>query len=149
MRWIVIPWRSQFLDFFRRSGCGGGQNSRRRIAGRGRDIRRRGQFLGGFFERMLQSASLSLSGPLAQVSERPLGSAWQFKMNRLVQMLRPWVQYGMQIAQQEQDLDPMIETHVTAIMDVLECIRTCNGISYFEDDAVVSHSRTEFQDLEP
>ena len=99
--------------------------------------------------RLLQSKPTEVTGPLTRVREQPLASVWQFKMERFVKMIRPWVAYGFQVAGQQRDIDPMISTHVMAVLDVLECIRTSNGISYFENGARVSHSRSEFQDLAP
>jgi hypothetical protein len=99
--------------------------------------------------RLLGDSSLERTGLLAEASQRPVASTWQFKTDRFVQMIRPWVNYGLQLAAQEGAQDPMIATHATAVLDVLECIRTCSGYSYFEDGALVSRVRSEFKDLEP
>jgi hypothetical protein len=99
--------------------------------------------------RLLEAKSPEAVGLLAEARERPLGSVWQFKTDRFVQMIRPWVNYGLKLAEEQGAQEPMVATHVTAVLDVLECIRTCHGISYVEDGAVVSHVRTEFKDLSP
>ncbi len=100
-------------------------------------------------KRVLENQPPAATGPLAQVSDRSLATAWQFKTDRFIQMVRPWVKYGFQVAEQQRDIDPMIPMHVSAVLDVLECIRTSNGVSYFEGNARVKFSRCEFQDLAP
>jgi hypothetical protein len=100
-------------------------------------------------QRVLGAQTLERSGPLKQSDMRPLALAWQFKMDRFVQLVRPWAAYAMQIAEQEQTVDPMIATHVDAILDVLECVRTCSGVAFFEDGVLTYNSRTELHDLSP
>lgn len=98
-------------------------------------------------QRILAAQSAQKGGVLASPDQPEMATAWQFKMNRFVQWARPWVKYGMQLAASEGVQDPEIATQISAVMDVLECIRTSSGYAYFKDGALFSHARTEFQDL--
>ena len=100
-------------------------------------------------ERLLKETALERSGPLEGAADRPLAVAWQFKFHRLVGMARPWVDYALEVAAEQGQEVPKMTAEIETVMDVLECIQTASGIGYFEDDAFVTHSRMEFQDLRP
>jgi hypothetical protein len=91
------------------------------------------------------------TGPLAEArdQDKPLATAWMFRMNQLIGTFRPWLDYAVKQAEAQGEApDEEILSQVSTVLDVLECIRTASGIGYLEDGAYVSHSRTEFQDLE-
>jgi len=98
-------------------------------------------------ERLLNTATFNRQAVLAGTEDRPLAFAWQFKVNRLVDLARPWVAYGLQVAKAEGTEDPEVAAQIHTVLDVLSCLRTCNGIGYVEGDATVSYSRLEYQDL--
>ena len=63
-------------------------------------------------------------------------------------MVRPWVDYGFSIAENEGAVDEEVQEQVGVVLDVIGCFRTVNGVSYFEDDAFVSHVKSTFVDLD-
>jgi hypothetical protein len=103
-------------------------------------------------ERLMKETPLEIeTGPLAEArdQDKPLATAWMFRMNQLIGTFRPWLDYAVKQAEAQGEApDEEILSQVSTVLDVLECIRTASGIGYLEDGAYVSHSRTEFQDLE-
>ena len=81
-------------------------------------------------------------------TDRPLAYAWQFSTAEFIKMVRPWVEYGFDVAAEEGAVDEEIESQVNTVLDVLSCFRKSNGVAFFEDGVLVSHARSVVKDLD-
>jgi hypothetical protein len=82
-------------------------------------------------------------GPLADL-KRPLASAGYCDFAGFIDLLSPWVEYGLNQAQQGEDVIDQVRT----VMDVLKVFRSFSSATYLENNVVVTHSESIFRDLE-
>ena len=97
--------------------------------------------------RLLAENSLSTEDSLIK-TDQPLAYAWQINKAEFIKMIRPWVQYGFDVAAEEGAVDEELESQVHTVLDVLSCFRNASGIAYYEDGVLVSHMREVMKDLE-
>jgi hypothetical protein len=127
--------------------------------------------------RLLTKTPLQLdSKPLANV-DRPLAAASALDFDALLDAIRPWMDYGVQLAPAREsaagtdriesgdtegppnpavagyipdaDTVKMVMDQVYPAMDVLKCFRGFSSATYFEGDLKVTHFEWHFRDLEP
>jgi hypothetical protein len=110
-------------------------------------------------QRLLRETPLQTGGVLAD-GERPRAVGVAFDWAGVVDAVTPWVDFAAEkIMKEQMDLDEdapeEVKAQAAAIMDqvhtvleVLKVIRTCTVESYFEGEALVSHSLTEIRDIE-
>jgi hypothetical protein len=95
--------------------------------------------------RLLKKTPLQAQGPLA-ARERPLASATYFNLAGFVQAIEPWIEYGSDhapledLAEQGEITTQEVKDGTKAILDLLKCLRTMSSVSYFENEALVTHS---------
>ncbi len=106
-----------------------------------------------FTARLMNETPVINSGPLADVN-RPLAAAGHLNFAGFIDMISPWVDYGMMMAgalQASEGAQPdqmaMVMEHVKVGMEVLRCFRGVSSVTYIEDGVTVSHSEWRFQDL--
>ncbi len=98
-------------------------------------------------ERLLSVTPFQGSGPLANV-DRPLATAWHFSLRRLAEVARPWVHYGWKVAgENASSVDEEVVQQVDTILDLIGCIRDVSGVSFFENDALVTRMQSRIEDL--
>jgi hypothetical protein len=105
--------------------------------------------------RILESKPLRVQrGPLSDL-ERPLAAAGYFSWPRFVDMVAPWVEYGVSKA-------PLpgagegppglsrddVRTQVRTLLRVLKVFRGYSSAVYFEDGVLVTHGETVIRDLD-
>jgi hypothetical protein len=116
-------------------------------------------------ERLLRPAPLSADTPLDL--NRPAGTVVHFELHKLVGAIRPWIDYGLDVAmgnlksEDEENADegspaeqsPMmlqlgfIVPQVQQFLDVASALRSISSVTYQEDDLWVTHSEMHFEDL--
>jgi hypothetical protein len=80
--------------------------------------------------------------------KRPAGSIVYFSFSGLVDMIEPWVNYGVEIGIEDAFTSGMVKAQVSDWTAVLRCFRGAMSISYMDDDDVrVTHSHMLFEDL--
>jgi hypothetical protein len=106
-----------------------------------------------FSLRLMQSSPLSAAGPLAN-RDRPLAAAGYCNWAGLIGAAAAWVDYGIDQAHAG-DADvgggaaesaKAIKAQVRVGLEFLQCLRGVSSVSYFEDDALVTHSEWHFED---
>lgn len=106
-------------------------------------------------ERLLTSTPLKTGGALADAS-RSRALAFQFDWAAQVDALTPWIDFATgQILDQSNKADDesakqqrqAIESQVHTVLDVLKVLRRLTGESYIEENAMVTHTVTEWQDV--
>jgi hypothetical protein len=97
-------------------------------------------------QRLLNTTPLQGSGPLTNL-DRPLGAAMHLNFTALIEVIEPWIDYGMQVSGgQNSQLGGMVQQAVDAL-DVLKCFRGVSAVTYQEGDAMVTHAQWKFEDL--
>ena len=100
-------------------------------------------------ERLLANTPLNAIGPLADYADRNLAVAVHVDMAGLIGVIRAWTNYGLATAAELQDNEqiaavaPMVDT----VMEILQCFRTYESATHVQDDSLVTHARSRFQDL--
>jgi hypothetical protein len=113
-------------------------------------------------ERLLARKPLKLEGgPLAD-TKRPLAGASYFNWPGFIDALKPWMLFTIdqvpldkvlgeggpdkkdEAARKKQHEE--IVRHVQAVLDALKAIRICTGATYFEENALVTHSEVVIHD---
>ena len=95
--------------------------------------------------RLLKKTPLQAEGPLA-ARDRPLASAAYFNWAGLVEAVEPWIAYGSdqvpvrELAEQGEVTPQEVKEGTAAVLDLLKCLRTMSSVSYFENEALVTHS---------
>jgi hypothetical protein len=99
-------------------------------------------------EKLLAQSRPDLDGPLANF-DRPLVSASHFKLARFIDTLKPWIDYGVQVAiqnQQEGEVQQavamvgFVKPQIEQVLDVLKAIDSVTSVQYLDRDVVVLHS---------
>jgi hypothetical protein len=105
----------------------------------------------GHTERLLKPTPLKAGGPLAK-TDRPLAGAAVFNFVAFVDAATPWVDFAtQQICKGSRipaDQQTEIAAQVHTVLDVLKVLRGAASVNYFEDGALVTHSRIEVRDIE-
>jgi hypothetical protein len=101
-------------------------------------------------QRLLSATPLSVGGVLADTS-RPLAGACVFDWAGLVDAVTPWIDLAVQrITKEQPGVDAQaggITAQVHTLLEVLQVCRTITAETYFEDQALVSHSLLEIRDV--
>ena len=104
-------------------------------------------------KRLLPASTPSVFfGPLED-TKRPLVGAGYMNFAGMVEMVMPWIDYGVMTFTQGQDPDEaaqtsqMIMTNVTFVGEILSCFKGVSAAVYHEGDATVTHSESLFEDL--
>jgi hypothetical protein len=82
-------------------------------------------------------------GPLAD-PERPLVSASYFDWAGFVDVLTPWIDYGLTQAHQGNEVTGQVQT----FLEILKVFRTYASDTYLENGIVVTHSESIVRDLD-
>jgi hypothetical protein len=102
-------------------------------------------------ERLLKPTPLAAGGPLAKI-DRPLAGAAVFNFAAFVDAATPWIDFATeQICKHERSLagqQAEIVAQVHTVLEVLKVLRGMVSVDYFEDGALVTHSRIEIRDIE-
>lgn len=106
----------------------------------------------GHSERLLKSTPLSARGVLID-AERPRAMAILINWSGMVDAATPWINLAVEQALEAAADNPFIQPgptrkQVATILDVLKVLRSITAEVYIEDDALVTHTLTEFVDLE-
>jgi hypothetical protein len=108
-------------------------------------------------ERLLANTPLKVeSGPLADL-QKPMASAAYVHCEGIVQVLAPWVDYGIRAALQARGAEvedstkmiaEMVKSHVATALEVLQVFRSYSSSTYLEDKITVTHSVTVIRDVQ-
>jgi hypothetical protein len=104
-------------------------------------------------KRLLKETQPKSVGPL-NPSDKALAAASYFNVAALMDTITPWVNFAVRIAGQAQGEDnpqarmaaQMVAGNVTPILDVLKSFGECASLTYVENDVIVTHSVSVFQD---
>ncbi|HEY7158513.1 MAG TPA: hypothetical protein VH575_31500 [Gemmataceae bacterium] len=105
-------------------------------------------------ERLLTRQPLKVEGgPLAD-TKRPLAGASYFSWSAVVDMLTPWVMFGLEQARAANALPgggdekqaEEIYKQVRTVLDVLKAFRVSTSATYLEEGVLVTHSETIVRD---
>ncbi len=101
--------------------------------------------------RLLETAPLSVGGVLED-ADRPLAAAAWFDWAALVESAEPWIDYAMErmpalenVGQQQRQA---VVGQVHAVVEVLKVLRKISSQWYFDQGALVGHTRVEIRDAE-
>ncbi len=103
--------------------------------------------------RLLASKPLKLEGgPLASRLDKPLLGAFFCDTSALLDAVAPWAELGISQAMKGADADEKtIQDGLKAyqtVLQLLRCVKQTSGATYFEDDAIVTHSETVVKDID-
>ena len=98
-------------------------------------------------QRLLASSQIDAQGPLKEYGQ-PLLSAWQLRIAPLATAIEPWIEYGMEISDMDEDEANAMLEQVHTVMDVVRCFKTATGAGYRKDGAIVMHYESRFEDFE-
>jgi len=112
-------------------------------------------------ERLLDATPLALEGPLGDL-DRPLASAAYFNFAALVDAVAPWVEYAINLAEDEEVIDDAEEAGglvgraeeesesaaiISTAVEFLKCFRGYSSATALEGDAKVTHYEWHFADI--
>ena len=105
--------------------------------------------------KLLDGSRPALDGPVSDFS-RPLLSASHFKFAKFLDACQPWIDYGIQIAIEQQSEEAasivgmvgFVKPQVDQFIEVLKVFDSYTGVTYREDDAWVTHGEIRIIDLE-
>ncbi len=99
-------------------------------------------------ERLLEHTTPAVGGVLTD-ADQPRAVAVVFDWSVLLNAAKPWVDLAVEkITQQSEGNHEAVVSQVQTVMEVLAVLRKVTVESYFQDGALVSHSLTEFSDVE-
>ena len=111
-------------------------------------------------DQLLSGSRPQLDGPAADFS-RPLLSAWHFKWAKLLDLAKPWIDYGVkvgvEIAQQEgadqqaaqvAGMVGFVKPQLEQLLEVLKVWDSTTAITYRDGDVWVTHSESRIVDLD-
>ncbi len=98
-------------------------------------------------ERLLAGKPLKVEGgPLADTKRRLAGAVY-FNWPVFVDALRPWVLFGVEMAQLEKQMPGQnVLMQVNTVLDVLKVFRQSTSATYIEGGALITHSETVIRD---
>ena len=104
-------------------------------------------------KRLLKAAAAKRLGPLSK-ADQPLARASYFNVAGVIDVITPWVNYGVRIAGQVDGEDnpqmkmaaQMVAGNVTPILELFKSFGEYTSVTYIEGDAVVTHSATFLMD---
>ena len=112
--------------------------------------------------RLLKESKPKSEGLLSRYADKPLASATHFNFAGLVDVVMPWVEYGMNqqaLAEAADDavegdedegdaLDPMvIRQRMMAASELLKCLRGVSSVTFVDKQSLVTHYEWHFQDM--
>jgi hypothetical protein len=105
-------------------------------------------------ERLLERKPLRVEGgPLAELS-KPLLAAAYFNSAAFLDMIAPWIEFGVQTGMKAQGaaLPPGLDTntileHFQVVLEVLKTVRGSTSATFLEDGVTVTHTETVIRDL--
>jgi hypothetical protein len=94
-------------------------------------------------------ANHPIEGPLADQVDRPLAGACYVNFEALMETIKPWVNYGLTVAAEQQDNEmiSMVIPQVETVIDVLKCFQQHSSVTFVDGDSMVTHYRQGFADL--
>jgi hypothetical protein len=95
-------------------------------------------------------ADQAVGGALKQHAHRNLASASYMDFAGLVDVVQPWITYGMKLVAQQQE-NPTIGDfvpQVESLLDLLKCFRTYSSVTFVEKDSLVTHYQAKLGDVE-
>jgi hypothetical protein len=106
-------------------------------------------------EKLLSGVSLTIDGPAAEFN-RPLAYAAHFQCAKFIDLLKPWIDYGIQLAIENADENAaaavgmvgFVKPQVYQFLDVLKVFDSYTGVTYHENDTWVTHGELRLIDLE-
>lgn len=106
-------------------------------------------------EKLLAGSRPTVDGPAAEF-DRPLLAAGHFEFAKFIETLRPWADYGIQLAMEQQsgegnDISMMVgmaKPQVEMLLEVLQAFDSYTGVTYKDDDVWVKHGEMRIKDLD-
>jgi hypothetical protein len=105
--------------------------------------------------RILEPRPLRVEGGPLSDPERPLAAAGYFNWPAFVDLVTPWVEFGLSMAPLPEggDVPPALRREevtkqVHTVLRVLKCFRGYSSSVYFESGALVTHGTTVIRDLD-
>ena len=107
-------------------------------------------------EKLLDGSRPELDGPVATF-DRPLASASHFNIAKSIDVLKPWIDYGIQMAVEQAEVEErgnitmvvgMAKPMVDQMLDALKVFDNVTTVTYKEDDTWVTHGELRIIDLE-
>jgi hypothetical protein len=80
-------------------------------------------------------------------TNRPAGSLVYINFPGFVDMLEPWVNYGIDVGVDDAFFSGVVKAQVSEWTVILRCFRGAVAVSYAEDGVTVTHSHSRFEDL--
>jgi hypothetical protein len=95
-------------------------------------------------------AEKPIAGPLADQADRELAGASYVNVEGVLDMISPWVSYGLTVAAEQQDNEmiSMVIPQVETLIDVMKCFRNHTSVTFVDGDSLVTFYRQQFSDLE-
>jgi len=87
---------------------------------------------------------------LLEAVNRRLAGAWLVDWAGLIEAVVPWIDYAIeQAAPQEGDRLELlfITSQVHSVLEIMKVVRSVSNTSFFEEGALVSHTRVEIRDI--
>ena len=99
-------------------------------------------------ERLL--ATTPIEGPLTKANGKRLAGATYISVDRLIGFMRPWVEYGMNMAHSSTGEDAIqeIAPQVDTLLQAMQCYQQYYSITMVGDDSLVTHFRVDLKDME-
>jgi hypothetical protein len=98
--------------------------------------------------RLLHASPAKPGGVLAEI-DRPRATAATFDFAGLIDAATPWIDLAVEAINEEWGAgDETIGEQVHTVLEVLKVLRRVTSESYFEGDALVTHSLLEIRDVE-
>ena len=116
----------------------------------------------GQVDRLVQSQTLSLDGPLVQLRDEPLAAAVWYDNRQLVEFVRAWMTYGFQLAGSDggidwsdseasnQDLEFSLQDLQQLgdrSLDLLGCFRSISSATRVENGVLITRFLMRFEDI--
>jgi hypothetical protein len=106
-------------------------------------------------EKLMAGSKPEVDGPAANF-DKPLLWAAHFRCAEMLEMLKPWADYGIKVAIEQGDEDAQnavaavgfVKPQVDQLIEVLQCLHSITATTYRDGDAWVTHSETRIIDLE-
>ena len=86
----------------------------------------------------------------ADQADKPLATAFHLDFSGMIDHVKPWVDYGLNLAAQEQgnQMILMFTPQLDSLIEVMGCFKTYTSVTYAEGDSLVTFYRQEFADLD-
>lgn len=106
-------------------------------------------------QRILAETPVAVGDLDAETAEKPMAMAFALQWDALVETVRPWAQYGIEMGMQGENIDldryeytpAEVADQADTLLNVLQCMKSMTVTVEEKDGVIVTHSRTAFEDL--